>query len=216
MKLRFIVGALIKNLRAADMRRAKKKQAAEAKEILKKYHQPFQLHVGCGKIYLDGWINIDLDSDTADMKLDVTEVLPFEDSSCELIYSEHMLEHLTVEQGVAFLKECLRVLKKDGVLRIAMPSLDRLIQRSCDGTWRDAEWLSWPQYRHVTTRAQMLNMAFREWGHQWLYDREEFHRRLSEAGFEKISDCDWGISQYIKLSGRESRQDSMLIMEAQK
>jgi predicted SAM-dependent methyltransferase len=127
-----------------------------------------------------------------------------------------MLEHLSVEQGVAFLKECFRVLKNGGVLRVAMPSLDKLIRRCYEGNWRDADWLSWPEYKHVSTRAEMLNMAFREWGHQWLYDREELYRRLKEAGFEKIWDCEWGVSKHTDLCSRETRKDSLLIAEAEK
>lgn len=216
MKLRVVIRKLINVVRALDRRRTNEKKIALANQTLKKYQQPYRLHLGCGKVYLDGWVNVDLDSDMADIKLDITEALPFDDNSCELIFTEHMLEHLSVEQGVAFLKECLRVLKNGGVLRVAMPSLDRLIQRSYDGTWREADWLSWPEFRHVSTRAQMLNMAFRDWGHQWLYDQEELYRRLKESGFEKIKDCDWGESKHANLCGRETRKDSLLIAEAEK
>ena len=54
------------------------------------------------------------------------------------------------------------------------------------------------------------------WGHKWLYDREELHRRLSEAGLRKIKDVEWGRSDSLKLRNRESRRDSLLICEAQK
>ena len=62
----------------------------------------------------------------------------------------------------------------------------------------------------------MLNMIFRGWGHQWLYDREELHRRLKEAGFRNIRDVEWGESQFPELRNRETRKDSLLICEVQK
>lgn len=217
MGLKNYLRRAINHLRVLDRKRQNEKRAAIAKQVLKKFEQPYRLHLGCGKVYLDGWLNIDLyDGSAADIKLDMTWPLPFEDNSCELVFTEHMLEHLSAEQGAAFLQECFRVLKKGGVLRVAMPSLDKLIQRSYEGNWRDADWLSWPEFKHVSTRAEMLNMAFREWGHQWLYDREELYRRLKDAGFETISDCNWGTSTHADLSGRETRKDSLLIVEAEK
>jgi len=217
MKLRYFLRNLISYAHLLNRKRVNKKRVALAKQKLKKYQQPYCLHLGCGKIHLDGWLNIDLDSEgAADIQLDITWPLPFDDNSCQLIFTEHMLEHLSVEQGVALLKECFRALQKGGVLRVAMPSLDRLIQKSHDGSWRDAEWLSWPEFKHVNTRAEMMNMAFREWGHQWLYDREELYRRLKEAGFEAIDDCEWGVSKHANLCGRETRKESFLIAEAEK
>jgi len=217
MGMRFYLRKLLNLYRKLERERANAKRCAVAKQALSGFVRPYCLHLGCGKVHLDGWVNVDLDDGKAvDITLDVTWPLPMEDGSCEFIYSEHMLEHLTAEQGVAFLKECYRLLAAGGTLRIAMPSLDLLIQRCHEGSWRDADWLIWPEYKHVSSRAEMLNMAFREWGHQWLYDREELYRRLREAGFEKIADSEWGVSTHAKLCGRETRKDSMLIAEAGK
>mgnify|MGYP003793632747 CR=1 FL=1 len=99
-------------------------------------------------------------------------------------------------------------------MRVAMPSLDDLIKKSYEGNWREQDWLTWPKYQHIKTRAEMLNISFREWGHQWLYDREELHRRLQEAGFTKIKDVEWGVSDWPELCGLETRLDSGLICEA--
>jgi predicted SAM-dependent methyltransferase len=60
----------------------------------------------------------------------------------------------------------------------------------------------------------MLNIAFRWWGHQWLYDKDELYRRLEEAGFKNICDCKWGESSNLELRKKESRKDSQLICEA--
>ncbi len=179
---------------------------------------PYKLHLGCGKVRLEGWINVDGDTKAtaADVRWDLTTPLPFPKNTCALIYHEHLLEHLPVKEGVSLLKECYHLLQPDGVLRVAMPSLDELIERAYKGTWREMDWISWPEHRFIKTRAEMVNIAFRWWGHQWLYDREELHRRLEEAGFSKIKDVAWGQSDVPELRDRETRKDTGLICEARK
>jgi len=182
------------------------------------FKPPYKLHIGCDPVKLPGWVNIDMtvDSGITDLKLDITKGLPFEDNSCELIYHEHCLEHLPVKEGVEFLKECHRLLKKGGVTRISMPSLDVILQKCHQGNWRDQHWLQSGRHRSIQTKAEMLNAVFRWWGHQWVYDREELHRRLKEAGFTQIKDVEWGMSEVEELRNRETRKDSLLICEAYK
>jgi predicted SAM-dependent methyltransferase len=171
--------------------------------------------LGCGSNRIEQWINIDL-SDQADISWDLTFGIPINDASCQIIYNEHLLEHIPIDQAVEFLRECLRVLQPGGVVRIAMPSLSHLAQRYASPQWRDQDWLSWPEYQFIQTPAEMLNISFRWWGHQWLYDREELHRRLREAGFKVIKDVEWGDSSILELKNRETRKDSLLICEAYK
>jgi predicted SAM-dependent methyltransferase len=181
------------------------------------FDPPYKLHLGCGPVRLDKWVNVDLDySVQPDVVWDLTKGIPLNDHSCELIYCEHLLEHMSVDEGLSLLHECNRVLRPGGILRVAMPSLDALIEKSYLGNWREQDWLTWPEYQFIQTRAEMLNVAFRWWGHQWLYDREELHRRLREAGFENVRDVTWGTSSLEDLSRLETRKDSLLICEARK
>ena len=76
--------------------------------------------------------------------------------------------------------------------------------------------MTWPEYEHIATRAEMLNISFRYWDHQWLYDREELRRRLLEAGFADILDVELGTSDVPELCSRETRKDSLLICEARR
>jgi predicted SAM-dependent methyltransferase len=89
-----------------------------------------------------------------------------------LIYNEHLLEHLDVESGLRFLRECCRVLQPNGILRVAMPSLESAVEHYQAGSWRDQSWLRLPENQFIRTRAEMLNVFFRAWGHQWIYDRD--------------------------------------------
>lgn len=50
--------------------------------------------------------------------------LPFKDRSFGFIFSEHFFEHLFLHEAVSLLKECRRVLKKNGVIRTCVPDAD--------------------------------------------------------------------------------------------
>ena len=83
-----------------------------------------KLHVGCGSILIAGWINADVEGENFDVKFDLTESWPFENNTVSYIYSEHVFEHLTPQEGQLAWVEALRVLKPNGVMRTAMPDLD--------------------------------------------------------------------------------------------
>ncbi len=192
---------------------------AVAKKKLQKFQTPYKLNIGCGKIKFENWINIDREGDhqIVDIFWDVSHKFNFLDSdSCSVIYCEHFLEHITTSQADKFLSECYRVLQPNGTVRIAMPSLGYLIEKYNSDDWRNQDWLTWPEYQFIKTKAEMLNIAFRWWEHKWLYDREELHRRLSESGFQQLTDADWCCSEHADLKKRESRKDSVLIVEAKK
>lgn len=165
-------------------------------------------------MYLPNWINADIDP-SADLIVKLGWRLPFADNSLDRIYSEHVLEHAPYNIGVKFLREARRTLRSGGIVRIAMPDLGDLI----DGyrrNWRRFDWVNWPQFSFIQTRAQMLNVAFRWWGHRHLYDREELSRALAEAGFTQFTFVALGESQHADLRSLETRRDSLLIVEATK
>jgi len=131
VEMRKFLGSILRAFKAFDYSRSNRNRIARAKKILANQEQPYSLHLGCGAVHYDGWLNIDFGGGPAvDLELDLTWPLPFENDSCGLIYSEHLLEHFDAPDGVNLLKECYRVLKPGGVIRVAMPSLDYLIASS--------------------------------------------------------------------------------------
>ncbi len=56
--------------------------------------------------------------DLCDENLNITE----SDNSITLIYCSHTLEHLDQQSSKRFLKECYRILKKNGIIRLALPN----------------------------------------------------------------------------------------------
>ena len=81
------------------------------------------------------WTNVDYFSDwykkyekniSSGIHYDMLSMKPVEinDSSTEIIYSSHVIEHLTDEAVLFFFKESFRILKKGGLIRITAPDVD--------------------------------------------------------------------------------------------
>lgn len=174
---------------------------------------PRRLHIGCGQQSIPGWINIDNQGlPGVDQVLDVRRGLPFQDVSS--IYAEHFLEHLSLDDGLAFLRECRRILSPDGVLRLSTPNLDWVILTHYHGpTLPEAE---------ARLDCVRINRAFHGWGHQFLYNRHMLAAALQSAGFERIVSCRYGESALAELAGLERHETwedtpdlpHVLIMEA--
>ena len=172
------------------------------------------LNIGCGEQLIDGFINIDLD-EHADLQQDVTKGLSFDDCSVDGIYSEHFIEHIDQGQGHAFMRECARVLKPGGKVRIATPDLDVIVAR-----YSTDEWMGSGMKRHgfhwVDNPCEMLNIAMREWGHQWVYNETELTRLGYMAGFRLVGRMAINESTEPMLANRETRPESLLILEFEK
>ena len=85
------------------------------------------LNLGCGHRYHPEWTNYDLVShSSAVIAHDLSSGIPQQDASCGVVYHSHVLEHLRRSQALPFLRECARVLKPGGVLRIAVPDLEQI------------------------------------------------------------------------------------------
>jgi predicted SAM-dependent methyltransferase/outer membrane murein-binding lipoprotein Lpp len=174
---------------------------------------PRKLHVGCGKVKLPGWLNIDVEPG-ADLVIDVRQGLPFEENSVDFIYNEHFVEHLTYEEGEKVLREFWRCLKKGGVLRIATPDLDFIVQLY-SRDFKNQDWFP-SGFEFVKTKGMAMNMAFRWWGHQYLYNEEDLTGQLIKVGFQNIKRCELNKSNYPELSNLETRKESTLILESVK
>lgn len=173
-----------------------------------------KLNIGCGNVKFPSWINIDIEPG-ADIVIDVTKGLPFDDDTVKYIYNEHFIEHLYYGEGQEILREFYRVLKKDGILRIATPDLDYILSKYFDD-WKNQDWLFWPEYQFIETKGQMINISFRFWGHKYLYNEEDLMDSLMKSGFKKLNRCKLKESKYDELRNLETRTDSLLIYEAQK
>ena len=85
------------------------------------------LNIGCGTRFHPEWTNIDTSYVGPHVQIhDVRKGLPFSDETFDVVYHSHLLEHLPREFALPFSRECYRVLKRGGIIRVAVPDLERI------------------------------------------------------------------------------------------
>src|SRR6476659_3429647 len=85
-----------------------------------------RLNWGCGPRGAPGWINSDRNQGRGvDICCDIGKGLPLETDSMDYVVSIHALPEVPYPELVPVLSELRRVLKPDGVLRLALPDLDK-------------------------------------------------------------------------------------------
>ena len=85
------------------------------------------LNLGCGLRFHPDWVNIDINyKNPKIINYDVRKGIPFSDGTFDAVYSSHLIEHLSRDEALTLLKECYRVLKPSGVIRVAVPDLEQI------------------------------------------------------------------------------------------
>jgi predicted SAM-dependent methyltransferase len=88
-----------------------------------------RLHLGCGRIRLPGYVNVDIMSDKAADALADLRQLPFGTGAVDLVYSCAAIEHFGRREWVDVLREWARVLKPGGLLRLSTADFEAAIAR---------------------------------------------------------------------------------------
>ncbi|MEA5487296.1 MULTISPECIES: class I SAM-dependent methyltransferase [Pseudanabaena] len=85
------------------------------------------LNLGCGQRFHPSWTNINFIS-TGETVIahDLRQGIPFQDQSFDVVYHSHVLEHIPKAEAELFIKECYRVLRPKGILRIVVPDLEQI------------------------------------------------------------------------------------------
>jgi predicted SAM-dependent methyltransferase len=84
------------------------------------------LNVGCGPAHHPQWNNLDLFRAPHVVYHDVRKPLPYAAAAFDAVYSSHVLEHLTPDEGARLVAEMARVLKPGGTIRVAVPDLESI------------------------------------------------------------------------------------------
>lgn len=89
-----------------------------------------KLYVGSRNYKPTGYLTVDIDPvHNPDIVADVTNMHNVESSSCDEVLASHVLEHISWPDSFKALAEFSRILKYDGVLRIAVPDVMALLQQ---------------------------------------------------------------------------------------
>lgn len=148
-----------------------------------------KLHIGCGPIYFDGWINMDISSvHKTDVCGDVLQT-HFDDESFDAIYGCHFFEHLKYPvDAVECLNRFYRWLKPGGILRLAVPDLELAVRAYVNSG--DLKFLyanDFKAYYNKDTAGERLNFFVKAFEHQHCYDYTTMGWILQDAGFKKVS-----------------------------
>ena len=174
-----------------------------------KNNEVYKLQIGSSSNFLNGWLNSDVIPSREILYLDATKTFPFADEQFHYVYSEHMIEHINFEQGRFMMGEVYRVLKKDGMFRIATPDIRFLINLYMDPTDSlNANYILWANSTFtknpfVNNPVPVVNNFFRDWGHQFIYDFETLKESLQSVGFKYIRKVEIGKSEIPALNGIE-------------
>ena len=184
--------------------RSRRRAAAIASSM-----SPLRLNLGCGPVPLAGWVNIDIAGSSADLIWDLRRGLPYSDMSCTAIFHEHTLEHLTLGDGLAMLRECHRVLLPGGVLRLGVPDFGAYVRSYVD----DGRGILSSVRPGRPTLMFALQEVIYGYGHRAVFDEETLATLLVAAGFDSPRRRDYGDSAMIPCPDSEARRDETLYME---
>jgi len=187
----------------------------------------FFLNVGCGGSGVQGWVNLDLfPAPGVNCLWDARRSLPFQNESCEGIFTEHFLEHLepTVE-APTFMRECHRILKRGGKIRILVPDGEAYLKAYAQGGWEGLKQLRGlcedgkdPWFGHgYQTRMELINMVFRQGvQHAFTYDFETLALRLTESGFKDVRNAKKcvSINARLRIDNLKRSQESLVVEAA--
>lgn len=86
-----------------------------------------KLHLGCGEIRLDDFINIDIRPEVnPDMCMDISDLSAFETNTIDYILAHDVLEHFSHTKVKDVFTEWVRCLKIGGQIEFQVPSIDRI------------------------------------------------------------------------------------------
>ena len=160
------------------------------------------IQLGCGQHSLPSpW-------EDYDREVNIEKPLPFPTESARFIFAEHLIEHIPFTAGLAFLKECWRVLEPGGVLRLCFPDVTRFLELNGPRVEQYRLFLlsrgvrdSGPDdvFRHIIEGS----------GHRSLWSSETCFPVLAALKFEEIAEYNYGDSEHAELRSIERHHFSV-------
>ena len=175
-----------------------------------------RLNWGCGTEPEPGWINSDIkEGPGIDLSCSILDGLPLEDGSIDYVVSIHALPELSYPDLLPALRELGRVLAPEGVLRLALPDLDRAIHAYQAA---DRGYFLIPD-EEVSALGSKLVVQLLWYGYSKSLFTEEFVAELlQKAGFREIRGCRYREthSQFPEIVSLDNRPEESLFVEARR
>jgi predicted SAM-dependent methyltransferase len=208
-----------------------------------------KLNLGCGPVQPPGWVNVDgsnrawlasrlswLDRLLVRVRLfpptefnrqticvNLLRSFPWANDSVDALYMGEILEHFSRADGDKVLRECFRVLKRGGIIRIRVPDNARFwgnyveeyrktkaLPRS-DWTLDHTRWIEMFFHDICIRRPLFGSMGH---FHKWMYDEISLIMEMEKIGFRNAARMAYLESRIDDIAAVEVRDD--LIVEATK
>jgi SAM-dependent methyltransferase len=161
-----------------------------------------------------GWINCDLRPHGGlDFCSDLCRGLPIASNSLDCIAAIHVLQDLAWTEIPRVLDELHRVLKPGGVLRLAVPDLDKAIRAYLDG---DAAYFYVPDRDAQSIGAKLITQIIWYGSVRTPCTFDFLAESLGRADFRGIARRGFGVSAIDGLAALDNRERESLFVEAVK
>ena len=184
-------------------------------------HPVRKLQIGTSGNVMSGWLNTDITPTSGQVFfLDATRRFPIDDATFDYVFCEHMIEHISWHDGQIMLRECRRILKPGGKIRLSTPDLEvqidlfkkplapqqeTYIKQTTDTLIKGVS---------VYKPSFVINNAFHNWGPRFIYDGDLLDMSLRNAGFVEPQRCRTGDSEDPNLRGLERHVSPMQVFES--
>ena len=146
---------------------------------------------------------------------DIIKGLPISNNTCDGLYCSHTLEHLSLLDFRKALKNSYSMLKKGGIFRCVVPSLESAarcyIKELDDGNSQASlKFLRTTLLgieQRPTSLIEKLSFLFGNSNHLWMWDFKSLSKELVDVGFNTIRECQYNDSKdemfkFVENSGR--------------
>ena len=183
----------------------------------------FKIGILPRKYYEMVWLNVH-----KIMMHDVRKKLPFDNESIDCIYSSHLIEHLRKDEAEKVLRECFRVLKRGGVIRLSIPDLEILARiyikevEDIKNNKGKMDYLPSERFLDIlgmgekTKTPFILKIFSSGSGHRWMYDQISLTALLESCGFVDVQKRSYKEGACPDIDFLDNRPEHSLYLEARK
>lgn len=180
---------------------------------------------GCGQCAPSNWINFDASPRVAANSIpvlgrlfanasnvfpasvkygNIVKGLPLPDNSCAVIYSSHVLEHLSLDECRQALRNVYKLLTPGGCFRLVIPDLEVYVDQYKQNTNSDA----CSEFMRATllgaeVSSNGIGNRLREWlghsQHLWMWDYKGLEKELQKTNFTGIRRAQFGDSEIARF-----------------
>ena len=173
-----------------------------------------RLNWGCGMHPLPGWINSDVKQGPGiDLSCDIRDGLPLADESIDYVVSIHALPEVPYPDLVPTLAELRRVLRPEGVLRLALPNLENAMDAYRSG---DRDYFLIPDTDMRSLGGKLITQLMWYGYSRTMFVPEFSEELLHKAGFSVVRHVSIGQThtEHRDIVSLDNRPEESFFVEA--